>query len=325
MDVFVRKLITEWRKLNLPFFDESFVVALSGGADSCALTLALKELQERKKLNLRFILAHFNHRLRGSASDEDEGFVKDFAAKLGFEIVVGHGNFSSKGNLEEKAREARYEFLSNVAEKFDSFGVLTAHTVNDQAETFLMNLLRGSGIKGLSAMKPIRTLKKTAQREILLIRPLLQWAKRCDTESFCQRRAVEFRIDSMNAQMNFTRVRIRKKLLPLLEEFNPRIIEVLARTARNLADESEVSSQLLRKLVTPDLKVVDLQSMPPSLRRAVLRLWLERNLGSLKGIDSVHIEAIERLVMSRKSGRVVELPKGIHIEKRQGKIFINRV
>jgi tRNA(Ile)-lysidine synthase len=323
VDPFVRKLITEWRKLGLPFSNEVFVVALSGGADSCALTMALKELQERQKLHLRFVLAHFNHGLRGSAGDKDEEFVRNLAVKFGFEIVVKRGNLSSvKSNLEENARNARYEFLAEITENLNAYGVLTAHTINDQAETFLMNLLRGSGTQGLSAMKPIRTLKQSSQRKILLIRPLLRWAKRYDTESFCRKRSIEFRLDSMNEQMNFTRVKIRKKLLPLLEEFNPKIIDVLARTARNLASEAEVSSELLKNFVSSDLRIRDLKSVSSALRQAVLRAWLEKELGNLKGVNSVHIEAIEKLITSRKSGRIIELPKGICIEKKAGKIYL---
>jgi len=307
----------------LPFSNEVFVVALSGGADSCALTLALKELQERQKLHLRFVLAHFNHSLRGSASDKDEEFVRNLAVKLGFEIFVKRGNlFSMKANLEENARNARYEFLTEIAENLNAYGVLTAHTINDQAETFLMNLLRGSGIRGLSAMKPIRTLKKNSQREIFLIRPLLRWAKRHDTESFCRKQSIEFRLDSMNEQMNFTRVKIRKKLLPLLEEVNPKIIDVLARTARNLANEAEVLSELLKNFASSDLRIRDLKPISSALRQAVLRAWLERELGNLKGLHSVHIEAIENLIISRKSGRIVELPKGISIEKKAGKLYL---
>lgn len=325
MDTFVRKLLTEWRRLKLPFSDETFIIALSGGADSSALTLALKELQERKKLRLRFVLAHFNHGLRNSASDEDEEFVKSLAEKLQLEIVVKRGNLlSEKGNLEEIARKARYDFLSEVAESFNSYGVLTAHSLNDQAETFLMNLIRGSGIKGLSAMKPIRVLSRSSQREIFLIRPLLRWAKRNDTEAFCQRKSVRFRLDSMNEQMNFTRVKIRKKLLPLLEEFNPKIVDVLARTANNLADELEASSSRLQDLLKSadfkTLRIEDLKTLSPPLRKLLLRTWIERNLGSLRGIDSVHIEAIENLVTTRKSGRIIQLPKGVRIEKKAGKL-----
>ncbi len=143
MDKFIRSLITEWRKLGLPFDDETVVVAVSGGADSMSLMLALHELRSRKKILNRTIVAHLNHRLRGSESDEDESFVREQAERCGFEFVSKSTRLPKTGNLEQHARDARYRFLQDVAIKNRAFAVLTAHTQNDQAETFLLNLSRG--------------------------------------------------------------------------------------------------------------------------------------------------------------------------------------
>ena len=217
MDNFTRQLLTEWRKLELPFADKTVIIAISGGADSVSLALALHDLKMRKKLDLRFVLAHFNHHLRGDESKRDEEFVKNLAEKFGFELVIGNGEISKNENLEQSARNARYDFLNETAENLKAFAVLTAHTLNDQAETFLINLIRGSGLEGLGAIKIKRNLKKTS--EILLIRPLLSWAKRIDTENFCRLNEIEYRYDSMNEDLAFKRVRIRKVLLPLLAGF----------------------------------------------------------------------------------------------------------
>ena len=160
MQNFVRNLLTEWRKLDLPFDDETYIAAVSGGADSTSLLLALNELKKLKKLNLRFVIAHFNHNLRGEDSDKDEEFVKYLASGFGFELALGKSEAPHEtGNLEQNARDERYRFLIETAENLDASAVLTAHTLNDQAETFLFNLIRGSGIEGLGAMKPIRSLK----------------------------------------------------------------------------------------------------------------------------------------------------------------------
>ncbi len=157
MDKFVRNLLTEWRKLGLPFSGETFVVAVSGGADSLSLALSLHELKKRKKLENRYIVAHFNHGLRGKYSDDDEQFIKNLAAEFGFELAVKRGEIGNlKGNLEQNARNARYRFLNETAGRINAVGILTAHTLNDQAETFLMNLVRGSGLKGLGGMRQIR-------------------------------------------------------------------------------------------------------------------------------------------------------------------------
>jgi len=351
MHNFTRNLLTEWRRLNLPLADETFVVAVSGGADSVSLALALDDLKKRKKLNLRLVIAHFNHNLRGAESDGDENFVKDLAVRYDFELALGRGEISEKGNLEQSARVARYDFLTNIAENLHAYAVLTAHTVNDQAETFLLNLIRGSGIEGLSGMKPIRLLETATRRrgdaatetedqrpktedlfsnsqltthnsQLFLVRPLLNWAKRSDTENFCRENALEYRYDSMNEDLAFRRVRIRRVLLPLLQDFNPKIIERLATTAGLLRDEHEelkkYTSHHAVEAKQKELKTEDLKKLSPALRRRVLRLWLEARRGDLRRLDLKHLEAIERLIFSRKSGRLVELPGGETVAKSKG-------
>jgi len=162
--------------------------------------LALDELRKRNKLKNRFVTAHFNHNLRGTESKKDAEYVKDLAAEFEFEFVSKTAkSISRKGNLEQNARNARYEFLRQTAEDLKAYGVLTAHTLNDQAETFLLNLIRGSGLEGLGGMKPVRSLEfkvpspKSKETAILLLRPLLNWAKRDDTENFCREKNIEFR------------------------------------------------------------------------------------------------------------------------------------
>ena len=331
MHKFVRKLLTEWRKLGLPFEGETFIVAVSGGADSVALALALADLSSRKKLRLRFVIAHFNHDLRGAESDSDAEYVRELAGKLQYEFEIGTGGVAEKGNLEQNARLARYEFLTETARKHQAAGILTAHTVNDQAETFLLNLIRGSGIDGLSAMKPVnanfrfqisdfKTRIPVDEAGITLVRPLLNWASRAETEEFCRANGIEFRDDAMNEDLKFSRVRVRKILLPLLAEFNPKIVETLARTANLMQTENEEAEPFCSQtLILKDLKTLS----RPRLYKT-LRVWLEVWRGSLRQIDATHIEAIERLISSRKSGRLVELPGGDAVVKKDGKLILRR-
>ena len=337
MHKFVRNLLTEWRKLALPFDGETFVVAVSGGADSVGLALALDDLKARKKLNLRFVAAHFNHDLRGAESEKDAEFVKEITGKFDFELAFRKGKISKAGNLEQNARHARYEFLLETAENLHAYGILTAHTVNDQAETFLLNLIRGSGITGLSAMRPLITnyelrvtneeLKseiRNPKSEIALVRPLLSWATRSDTENFCHFRDVAYRRDSMNEDLSFKRVRVRKILLPLLKEFNPKIVETLAKTANLLQIETEICPETEAQKPKTDceyLQLKDLKARPKTALYQILREWLENNRGDLRQLDLKHIEAIERLIYSRKSGRLVELPGGDSVVKKNGKLF----
>ena len=350
---FVRKLITEWRRLELPFEGRTFVVAVSGGADSVSLLLALAELHRTKKLGNRFIAAHFNHKLRGEESEIDAEFVKHVAGTLNIELAVGHAHLPDAGNLEQNARNARYDFLTKISESTEAQGIITAHTQNDQAETFLMNLIRGAGPDGLGGIKPIRSMSPetpetsktpgangafgTPERTetdapeesrtgaspllpfepvpFLLIRPLLTWARRHDTEGFCHDREVEYRYDSMNEDLSFTRVRIRRLLLPMLEEFNPKIVETLAHTASLMRSETAAERPVSG---AADLDLTELKKLEKGDLYDALRRWLKEKRGNTRSLSLKHIEAIERLALSRKSGRMVELPGGKAVVKRAG-------
>jgi len=340
MHKFVRNLLTEWRKLDLPFDGETFIVAVSGGADSVGLAIALDDLKKRKKLDLRFVIAHFNHDLRGEESEKDAEFVKKLFQKFNFELAYRKGKISKAGNLEQNARIARYEFLTETAENLHAYGILTAHTINDQAETFLLNLIRGSGIAGLSAMKPItenyelqishfknKSEIRNSKSEIRLVRPFLNWATREETEKFCSENRVEFRTDAMNDDLKFKRVKVRRLLLPLLKEFNPKIVETLAKTANLLQVERENLARIedqSPKSVDQFLILKDLKILSKSMLYKTLREWLERMRGNLRQLDLNHIESIERLIFSRKSGKVVELPAGDTVLKKDGKLFLRR-
>ena len=316
MHKFVRNLITEWRKLELPFSDNSVVVGVSGGADSMSLLTAIRDLTEQKKLRLRVVVAHFNHKLRGTESDADEEFVRRYAADIGFEFAVASVRIATKSNLEEVARQARYEFLDEVARKYDAGIVLTAHTQNDQAETFLLNLIRGSGRQGLAGMRSIRQLGD----KVRLVRPLLSWAVRSDTETFCDESGVAYRSDLMNDDERFARVRIRKTVLPMLAEMNPRIVEALARTAELLADEDVPTG-----LIPAELTIRELKSLPKAQLYSVLRSWLRSHRGTTRALERKHIEALERLISSEKSGRIVELPGRGRVIKRGGRLAFSKI
>lgn len=366
MDSFVRGLITEWRRLELPVSEAAVVVAVSGGADSVSLLLALVDLQKRGKLDLRLVAAHFNHGLRGQESDADEDFVKALTTENRIELAIGREALSREGNLEQNARTARYEFLQRTAENVGALIALTAHTINDQAETFLLNLVRGSGTDGLGGMRPVRTLvedKRSGGEEeeerrqddeavdesdssssspllpfspspVLLVRPLLRWAKRADTERFCLENGVDYRLDSMNDHLAFKRVRIRKILLPMLEEFNPKIVEALANTAGLLQDLTErPAEEPDAKAPGPagqldegsDLVLSELAALSRSELYQRLREWLAFNRGNKRGLALKHIEAIERLVFSRKSGKTVELPGGGAVVKSNGRLEFRKL
>jgi tRNA(Ile)-lysidine synthase len=319
MRSFERNLITEWRRVELPLSETTVVVAVSGGADSVSLLLGVNELQKLSKLDIRIVAAHFNHDLRGEESDEDESFVRTLCSDRKIELATAKSTQKHLSNVEQGARIERYAFLHQVAENVNAALVLAGHTLDDQAETFLLNLIRGSGIRGLSGMRPVRDLTSSATG-IKLVRPLITWARRADTEAYCRELAVDYRVDTMNEDEAFTRVRIRKILLPLLKDFNPKIVERLTETARLLRDEIPDEPEV----TAGDLKLVDLKELSDAEMGRLLRIWLTANRGSLRQIELKHIDSIRRLVSSRKSGKTVELPGGDAVVKEGGKLVFGK-
>jgi tRNA(Ile)-lysidine synthase len=337
MNRFLREFITEWRRLELPFEGEVFVAAVSGGADSAALLLALYQLKQKNKLRCEIVVAHFNHALRGKDSDKDEEFVRKLSGKLGLKFESGKWkakrsattNAANKENLEQAARDARYEFLGNIAVKYQAYGVLTGHTMDDQAETFLLRLIRGSGTDGLGAMKPVRELNR--DKKVLLIRPLVNWARRTGTEEFCRLEKVKYRNDPMNRDQAFLRVRIRREVLPLLQNINPQIVPNLAGMSGVLRGEGEELSKAaqaglfaIHDVNNDTLDVKGLAGFSPGMRGRVLRLWLENLRDGLRALDMKHFAALERLVLSGTGGKTVELPGGERVSIRRGRLIFKK-
>jgi tRNA(Ile)-lysidine synthase len=328
---FARSLRREWRRLSLAHNDETVLVAVSGGADSVALLLALDELIKAGKLKIKMVVAHLDHKLRGAASRSDALWVAKFAKDLRHEIAVSSIDVKKRAarsgdNLEQAARRARYEFLARTAKSRGATIVLTAHTMDDQAETILLNLLRGSGADGLGGIEPARLL--TGGSEALLVRPLLEWARRKDTIDYCRLRQVEFRRDEMNLDESFARVRVRRQLLPLMETFNPKVVQGLTRTAELLREDGfalDLAAARLLELASesasaPTLRIDLLAMAHPALRRRALRQWLSQRRGDLKRLERVHILAVESLLFGNHGGRAVEIPGGSKVSRKSGLI-----
>jgi tRNA(Ile)-lysidine synthase len=331
---FPRLLLVDWRRLRLPTSGETIVVAVSGGADSTALLLAIQELKTRNKLYVDVCVAHLDHGLRKSSS-KDAKWVKELATRLGFRSVIGRSKVAedaeeSSDNLEQAAREARYAFLERTAKKVSANYVLTAHTMDDQAETVLLRLMRGSAGAGLGGMESLRPLAKNSS--IKLARPIL-WARRIETEDYCRLRRVDFLTDEMNDDQKFARVKVRKQLLPLMQSFNNRIVEALSRTAAQLREDGAVlfnnSDALLQQASLsnvenetkpPALDVKVLSKAPPALRRRALRQWLSEARGGTRRLEMVHLSAVEKLLEGTEGGRVVELPGGGRVSRRQHRL-----
>lgn len=359
MSGFARRLSGEWRRLALPVDGARIVVAVSGGADSSALLLAFDELIKAGRTALTLKVAHLDHGLRGEAGANDARWVAELAHKLGYEFAVGRGLVNNgndacaalstmptmraqegRDNLEQAARRARYEFLGRVAREWEAQAVAVGHTLDDQAETMLLALLRGSGARGLGGMRERRGFHRV-EDTLLLVRPLLNWARRAETWEYCASRGVVVRADEMNEDEQFARVRVRKVLLPLLETFNPRATETLARTAGLLRREADALEKLGGELLIEAcrdartragaksgerswaLSVEVLRGASEAVRSYALRAWIAAGRGNLRRIESVHIEAVGKLLEGERGGRVAELPGGCRVERRRGLLLFH--
>ena len=230
------------------------LVGVSGGADSVALLCGLCELQDEQQLEV--VAAHLNHNLRGDASTDDARWLEELCARLGILVVVGSENVSAiaeqhRRGIEETARDVRYNFLGRTAERERCQHVAVAHTADDQTETILHHVLRGTGISGLSGMSRLRPLTEQVQ----LARPMLS-ISRTDVETYLSEIGQQFRCDESNVDLSFTRNRIRHALLPLLKrEYNPQVAETLRRLGKQPGEVQAAIDELAGRLL--DTALVD--------------------------------------------------------------------
>jgi tRNA(Ile)-lysidine synthase len=339
---FASQLLSAWRNLKLPVESAPVIVAVSGGADSTSLLLAIDELIEAGKLSLHPTVAHLDHGLR-KVSRHDATWVERLARDLGYDCVTRRVDIKKRAdrtgdNLEQAARRARYEFLGTTAREKGSNLIVTAHTLDDQAETVLLRLLRGSAAEGLSGIEPVRALEHGSP--IQLARPVLSWARRVDCEAYCRKRNIDFRVDEMNQDERFARVRVRKQLLPLMASFNNRIVEALSRTATLLSEDTELLTAKAEDLLkaasanssdskdrnrtkVPPLNVNALAAAPAAVRRRALRQWILQGQGDLRRLEMVHLAAVDRLIQGSRGGRIVELPNGARVLRKRGWLELN--
>ena len=272
---------------------DTVVCAVSGGADSMALLWALYLLKEEWALNLS--AAHFNHRLRGEESDRDEQFVRDFCKGYGIPLHVGSTQvIAGEKGLEAAARDARYAFLQTLPGK-----IATAHTADDNAETVLMHLVRGTGLKGLGGIAPSRGS---------IIRPMLN-VTRADVESFLSEYAVAHIDDSSNGTDAFLRNRLRHRVMPMLKEENPKLAENLSAMALRLRQDEQALSDLAAFEGAPRVDV--LRAMPSAVRARALEHFLKEN--GVREPEAVHIRLAESLVFTDNPSARADFPGGITI------------
>lgn len=290
--------------------------AVSGGADSVCL---LHLLSRREDITLT--AAHFNHQLRGADSDADEAFVRALCARWGVPLTVGRGDvegFAKREGLsmEEAARILRYGFLQTAAQAEGCGLIATAHTADDNAETMLLNLLRGTGLSGLTGIPP---------RRENIIRPLLSFTRQ-DILAYLDEHGLSHREDLSNSDETYARNKLRRRVMPLLRELNPRAAEHMLQTARQLRALDSAQEEEARERISSaqaengqvSLPAQSLEAAPAPLRGRMLLLLLDKLGVGRKDFGAAHLNAI----LTLKPGGRLHLPHGVAALRQKGSLIL---
>ena len=294
---------------------DKILVAVSGGADSVCLLHILYELREACAIELA--IAHLNHMARGRDSEADADFVSRLGNELGLETLVDRVDVQEKQkdcktSFQETARILRYRFLEFALKKLAADKIALGHTADDQVETVLINLLRGSGPKGLAGMPEARDN---------LIRPLLG-CYRCEVEDYLRSRGRAYRTDLSNAKKDYLRNRIRQDLVPVLEGFNPAFKSTLLETAGIIRGEEEFLSQwviqCMEEMAEPlesgaglGLDTEKFIRQPAAMQRRLVRRAIECVKGELRRISAANVQEVLDLFLRPRPGKEVHLPDGL--------------
>lgn len=292
----LNKLLTFVRAYDMMVPGDTVICAVSGGADSVALLFALYLLKE--KLGIHLEAAHFNHHLRGEESDRDEAFARELCDRYDIPLHVGSAQVKAgEKGLEAAARDARYAFLRGLDGK-----IATAHTADDNAETVLMHMVRGSGLKGLGGITPVHGR---------ILRPMLTTTRQ-DVEAFLEEWCLTHIEDSSNESDAFLRNRIRHHVMPLLMQENPKLAENLSKMALRLREDEILLSAQANFETLPTVE--SLKTMPSAQRSRVLERFLKRS--GVREPEDCHIALTEALVFSDKPSAKASFPGGVTIARK---------
>lgn len=327
----IRKTITEHRMFKE---NDAVLVGLSGGPDSVALLKCLQLLAPA--WGLRIGAAHLNHALRAEQADGDAAFAAKFAASLNVECHVQAADVAGfrrthRLSLEEAARIVRYDYLSEVAVRHGYSKIALGHHADDNAELVVMNILRGSGMKGLAGIPAVRPLGEPAGK-IVLVRPLMRVTKQ-DILSFLNDNQLAFRSDATNQDPQHLRNRIRHDLLPALKKnYNPNIVNTLNRLATVAhSEEAWITEQippLYKKVRLPKntqrigLSITRLMAHPLPVARRIVRSAIAEAKGNLRKITFRHVELVLDLCRGRRPDGRLDLPDRVRIERNADELGI---
>ena len=305
------------------------LIAVSGGVDSMLMFYLLDQLKD--EIGFIISVVHINHGLRGSDSEGDELFVSNICEKRGVPFFSVRWSGVEKGdNLQEAARNFRYDSFAEIAEKIEANRVALAHNLNDQAETVLLNLIRGAGLDGICGM----SLKKNLREGLSIIRPLLE-VSRVEIEEVAEKEGVEFRKDLSNDQTKYTRNFIRHKVMPLIQEINPNATRSIANMTKLLqVDESYIQTVVTECL--DEIKISEkgaeivldnfrFKELDPAIRTRILKLAYSKISGSVAGITRDHLLKMDEIATGDKKDGEYNLPNSLKFRRKNGSISIDKI
>lgn len=322
------KVFDTIKKFNMIAENDLIIVAVSGGPDSMALLNALLSLKEKIKFNI--VVAHVNHMIRAIADEETE-YVKAFCDKYEIDCYIKKIDVIKKSELEkisteEAGRNARYEFFDEVFKITNANKIAIAHNANDNAETVIMNIIRGTGVSGLKGIEPVRDNK--------YIRPLIE-IQRSEIEEYCDEQNLNPKYDESNNENIYTRNKIRNLLIPYLKkEFNPSIIEAVNR----LSDLASQENAYIEKTVNENFKKIcesetdkiiilnlkKFNELECFIKSKILLICVYKLFKTTKGVEKKHIEDVIKLCEKNIGNKYLTPNKNLKIAVNKGKIFISK-
>jgi tRNA(Ile)-lysidine synthase len=300
------------------------LVAVSGGPDSVCLVHALKALED--KLGIRLFIAHLDHSVRGKESERDARFVKNLAGEMGIKLVskkLSSKKTKSKLSPEERLREKRYAFFKEASTKAGARIVATAHTLDDQAETVMMRVIKGASLKGVVGIHPVRR-----EGRIKFIRPLIEVEKK-EAIKYLKKAGLSFRVDRTNLEDKFLRNRVRNKILPYLARVNPRLKRSLFNLSEHLREDYEFIEEekkkrrnlIKSKALFKYIELCDIILQPRALRKEIIREALKSAGGNIKKLTYRHWRDIDNFVKTKETGKIIDLPGRVRIKKTRDRLL----
>ena len=319
----LQKVINYIDQYNMFHNGDKVIVALSGGPDSMCLVHILNKLQER--YNIKLYAAHVNHCLRGAEADADEEYVRGFCKNANIDFYSKRIDINELARItntstETAGREARYAFFNELKEKLGANLIALAHNANDQAETILMRIIRGTGMEGLRGIRPVR--------DGIYIRPILILTRE-EIEEYCRINKLNPRIDKSNFEKIYNRNKIRLELIPYLQEnFNKDILNTVNRLSEIISKDQDYLEEVAEKKYKEYCSIIgekigldqQLINEHEAIVTRVIRRALKDIKGDLKNIELVHINEIMEL-FSMGTGKMITLPEGIIAEKVYTEIY----